>query len=175
MKNLASLTIFNTILWWLLIVAYFFGPPCMLTLQNIARRYTLYIKEIISALISIQWGSRQGQSGLWPKFLRQFHQLIERALQCIYMYNTSGQRANQTLCIVSVAVITEPSRRLTALLLSMAAVNIVTGLQWQLLTLGGNSDKDVTETVPITAALAWRRVIFDVPADRKCWEKHALP
>jgi len=35
MKNVAAMTIFNTIKWWLLIVAYFFGPPCMYILLNI--------------------------------------------------------------------------------------------------------------------------------------------
>jgi len=28
MKNLAIMSAFNTIYWWLVIVAYFFGPPC---------------------------------------------------------------------------------------------------------------------------------------------------
>jgi len=31
MKNLATMAGFNTIYWWLVIVAYFFGPPCMST------------------------------------------------------------------------------------------------------------------------------------------------
>jgi len=29
MKNLALMTVFNTIECWYLIVAYFFGPPCI--------------------------------------------------------------------------------------------------------------------------------------------------
>jgi len=39
MRNVAALAIFNTILWWFLILAYFFGPPYIY--EQMAKFYSL--------------------------------------------------------------------------------------------------------------------------------------
>ena len=65
LRNVAVLAIFNTIYWWFLIVAYFFGPPCRHRYENGVENFRYHAVLVSYIFIPPAKGSRTRKERLF--------------------------------------------------------------------------------------------------------------